>query len=412
METENQIKDIAKTLLEIKAMLAGPTASFADLTGWKTEVDHKVNDLHTSVDALHVKVDQITIRTQDLDPAYKVFDTEHIDLTKSSTAHLVQSPSGAASGHFGHGDEMNHRGFGCGVVTTVTLAPVTGAKFTSDPSSVPFYSTNFGSFNPMVASSPWGSGLPHIEFPQFDGHSQKMWKQKCESYFELYGVPPHMWIKLATMNFHGTAAFELQSVESSVKGFNWADFCSTVCGRFERDQQNQLIRQFFRIKQQSTVADYVEHFDDIVHQLRAHDPHFHPMLVTNRFIEGLRDDIKAVVIMHKPLDLDTASSLAMRQEELLGEMPRREFKRQDTFQPFRTVPKNSPIPGTNTKAAQFATPEEKQHVESLKVQKPEDVLDAIKAYRRAKGLCYKCGVKWNPGHRCAPTVALHVVEKI
>lgn len=108
-----------------------------------------------------------------------------------------------------------------------------------------------------------------------------------------------------------------------------------MCGRFERDQQNQLIRQFFRIKQQSTVADYVEHFDDIVHQLRAHDPHFNPMLVTHRFIEGLRDDIKAVVIMHKSLDLDTASSLAMRQEELLGEMPRREFKRQDTFSTFQ-----------------------------------------------------------------------------
>lgn len=34
------------------------------------------------------------------------------------------------------------------------------------------------------------------------------------------------------------------------------------------------------------------------------------------------------------------------------------------------------------------------------------------AYRKAKGLCFKCGVKWNPNHKCAPTVSLHVVEEL
>ena len=33
-------------------------------------------------------------------------------------------------------------------------------------------------------------------------------------------------------------------------------------------------------------------------------------------------------------------------------------------------------------------------------------------YRRAKGLCYKCGMKWSPGHKCYNTVALHVVEEL
>lgn len=136
--------------------------------------------------------------------------------------------------------------------------------------------------------------MPRIEFPKFDGRSPKMWQKKCESYFELYGVPPHMWIKLATLNFTGAADFWLQSVDKSVQKLGWVEFCSAVCGRFERDQQNQLIRQFFRVKQQSTVADYIEHFDDIVHQLRAHDPNFNPMLVTSRFIDGLRSDIKTL----------------------------------------------------------------------------------------------------------------------
>jgi hypothetical protein len=34
------------------------------------------------------------------------------------------------------------------------------------------------------------------------------------------------------------------------------------------------------------------------------------------------------------------------------------------------------------------------------------------AYRKAKGLCYKCGMKWNPGHKCSNFVSLNVVEEL
>ena len=34
------------------------------------------------------------------------------------------------------------------------------------------------------------------------------------------------------------------------------------------------------------------------------------------------------------------------------------------------------------------------------------------ASRKAKGLSYKCGMKWNPSHKCAASVPLHVVEEL
>jgi hypothetical protein len=40
---------------------------------------------------------------------------------------------------------------------------------------------------------------------------------------------------------------------------------------------------------------------------------------------------------------------------------------------------------------------------------PDAKLAAIKSYRRALGLCFKCGVKWSKDHKCAPEV-LHAVE--
>lgn len=38
-------------------------------------------------------------------------------------------------------------------------------------------------------------------------------------------------------------------------------------------------------------------------------------------------------------------------------------------------------------------------------------LATIKAYRRAMGLCFKCGIKWSKEHTCAPEV-LHAVEAL
>jgi hypothetical protein len=33
------------------------------------------------------------------------------------------------------------------------------------------------------------------------------------------------------------------------------------------------------------------------------------------------------------------------------------------------------------------------------------------AYRKAKVLCYKCGLRWSPTRTCSRTVRLHLVEE-
>jgi len=238
------------------------------------------------------------------------------------------------------------------------------------------------------------------------------------NHFLNSGIPSQQWVKLATLNFVGTADFLLQFVETIVKEVGWVELCAAVCARFEKDQHNSLLRQFFHIQQQSTVSDYIEHFDELGHQIRAHDPTFSAALATSRFIDGLRADIKAVVMIHKPIYLDTASYLALLQEELTVPSPRRDGRRADTNYSYKFQPKLSPngasssVPATPHKSPQFSSPDEKKHVDSLKLQSSDEILSAIKAYRRTKGLCYNCGVKWSPGHKCAPTVALHVVEEL
>ena len=232
MDQATQISDIATSLEAIKRSLERHTASFDELKGWKTdvdarvatvdtkilEVDTKATDLNASMNDLRSKIDLIEISRQEQDPAYKVFDVEHFDLTKLGAAHLAQSSQEAASGPNGRGNVLHNRRSGCGVVTTLLPPPVTGAKFTSDhpsplASSVPTIPTNV-----VSPYQQWGSLLP-----QFDGRNPKMWQKKCESFFELYGIPRQHWVKLATLNFVGTADFWLQSVEPMVKDIGWVE---------------------------------------------------------------------------------------------------------------------------------------------------------------------------------------------
>lgn len=42
----------------------------------------------------------------------------------------------------------------------------------------------------------------------------------------------------------------------------------------------------------------------------------------------------------------------------------------------------------------------------------ESKMDVLKAYRKAKGLCFKCGERWGHSHRCSTSVPLHLVEEM
>lgn len=42
----------------------------------------------------------------------------------------------------------------------------------------------------------------------------------------------------------------------------------------------------------------------------------------------------------------------------------------------------------------------------------DDRVGALRAYRRARGLCFKCGERYSPGHQCATTIQLHFVEEL
>jgi hypothetical protein len=189
-----------------------------------------------------------------------------------------------------------------------------------------------------------------------------------------------------------------------------------VCARFERDHHNHLIRQFFHIRQLDSVSEYVGQFDSLMHQILAHDRLFSISAIVNRFVDGLRSDIKQVVFIHRPLDLDTAVSLALLQEELLTphiksnhqKGPEQAASKQPNRSQYTTSPPLS-MPEVNSRTGGS---EKHGMPDYPKQQSDQSKAAALMSYRRAKGLCYKCGLRWNPAHKCSPTVPLHMVEEL
>jgi len=122
-----------------------------------------------------------------------------------------------------------------------------------------------------------------------------------------------------------------------------------------------------------------------------------------RFLGGLKDDIRSMITLHRPSTVDTASALALLQEEELA-------KSKSLF----TSKSESRDQHKGVHRAGFSQDKGKPRPELKPVEDPKrpDKLDFLMAYRKEKGLCFKCGDKWSKQHKCSPQVPLHIIEEL
>lgn len=192
-----------------------------------------------------------------------------------------------------------------------------------------------------------------MHFPKFDGDDPQYWMTCAQNYFDMYNVDSSMWVKCSTMQFVGAARRWFQSAERQIARKDWPSFCRLIRERFCRDQHELLIRQMFHIKMTSTVQDYVDRFVDLIEQLSVYTEHPDYLTYTTRFIDGLRDDIRAIVLVQRPTDLDSACTLALLQEESTEPGNRKEVRRTDGS-PF--VKPQTPKGGSSTSTSVWPQP--------------------------------------------------------
>lgn len=128
-------------------------------------------------------------------------------------------------------------------------------------------------------------------------------------------------------------------------------------------------------------------------------------------MEGLKPSVRLAVGIQQPNDLDTAYQLAILHEELgsssVSSYSSAQFQRRSTAFPLPAPPAVSSV----SQSVHRVT-EEKRPADTVKHHVSDDKWGALRAYRRAKGLCFVCGEKWGKDHLCKQEVQLHVVQEM
>lgn len=261
-----------------------------------------------------------------------------------------------------------------------------------------------------------------MDCPGFTGEGPLEWRLKCESYFRVCRVDKEMWIDTAVVYFTGEAALWLQRTNAHLMAKSWEDFVVSVCNKFGRREFEQLLRQFSRLRQTGTVAEYTIQFNAVMNSLVAHHRSWDPLYFVTHFVDGLRHDVRAVVMIQQPKDLDSVVALAGLQEEAM-ELTRDGWRANAGSNPcHRHVPRSAmPLPAPPNPVGRPPGPTsggQRQDDRRGAASGPhtgqslEEKLQALRAYRKARGLCFTCGEKYGRDHVCGPTVQLHLVEEL
>lgn len=170
--------------------------------------------------------------------------------------------------------------------------------------------------------------------------------------------------------------------------------------KFDGDQYPLLLNQFEQLKQSDSVQAYQEEFGKLAHGLLLYNNSYDETYFVTRFVAGLKDDIRRVIVLHRPKDVDTASTLALIQEGELNKIKSKGFIKEyqkTNFKSWTDKPKGNEADPAQQKGQKASN---------------EDKLATLKDFRKKNGLCFKYGDKWSHNHKCPAQVPLHVIEEL
>jgi hypothetical protein len=244
--------------------------------------------------------------------------------------------------------------------------------------------------------------MPKTNFPKFDGTHPKMWKEKADKYFNMFHVPEEYKVDYATLHFTGSAALWLQTYEAQHDIDGWAHLVVAVCQKFSKDLYYTDMNKALEIRQAGDVDAYSREFELLQNQLLAHNPALDDTFFVAKYVKGLRKDIRSAIILHKPRTVDAAISLA-----LLQEAQNIDFKRGNKYEYKKWH--NQAGPGKlGLQPADMKADAGKQPIQVAQPTK----FDTLRAQRRAKGECFKCGGKYGPTHQCPKQIELAVMDAL
>jgi len=113
-------------------------------------------------------------------------------------------------------------------------------------------------------------------------------------------VEESLWLSVAENYLEGPADRWYQSVQSELENASSDTFCRLLHDRFDHDQHGVLLCKLFNIRHQFSATTYVTEFCELKDNLNAYSQINDPLYFTHHFIDGLKLDVKAAVLMQEP----------------------------------------------------------------------------------------------------------------
>jgi hypothetical protein len=151
------------------------------------------------------------------------------------------------------------------------------------------------------------------------------------------------------------------------------------------------------------MVEYVDQFSELIDKLASYESGTNQLYYAMRFVDGLREDIKSMVIIQHPSTIDSSCSLPLVQEEAMESSKRRDYRRYDSLRQGHRMLPSSTAPKLD-KSVIVSVADDKQGTNAARTSTPDEKLRALRQYRCAKGLCDRCAEKWSYGHKCSSNV--------
>ena len=216
---------------------------------------------------------------------------------------------------------------------------------------------------------------PKMDFPKFDGSDVRVWLDNCETYFRFYNIVDEFRVSAAALNLVGDAAHWYQAWKQEMGWPTWDQLRTAIAAEFEVHIEKSKMDELLLLTQTGTVTEYRSHFNQLVYHIRLYNPAVtRGSFLVSQFILGLKEELRYNVTAQQPTTVAQAYVAALAFESA-GKL-KKTFVKKDGF------------------ISKFG---DKGKVGTGELWKAQQLKD----YRRANGLCFKCGDKYSPAHVCA-----------
>ncbi|KAL4565288.1 hypothetical protein LXL04_029376 [Taraxacum kok-saghyz] len=300
------------------------------------------------------------------------------------------------------------------------------------PSPVPPPTPGAQAIIPTTPILPWAA--KKVKLPEFYGFDPQGWLQKASLYFDINAIPSDLRIRLAQLSMTGVATHWFTIVKELYDPLTWEQFQSELLQRFSGLDIHNPYEQLATMKQEDSIHAYIDDFEYLLSLV----PKLPESQALGYFIAGLKEDAKKWVRLHRPQTRLDAMLLAKDIESLLrpssssiparfrygsgngigsgfqGGSPYGDNRAQSNtqYKPNSFTKPTSSVYSDRNVVSRFE-PNRSSPVTRLPSSTPSDANNLLNRNRgikslsrtewedrRKKGLCYRYGQQFGPGHKC------------